>query len=283
MGVFDRFEKGIERAVNGAFAKAFRSDVQPVEIASALRRAADEKAAVVGRGRTLVPNSYVVELGSTDHDRLYEWADDLAAEFAANLRAHADQQGYTFVGPVTVELEEVPDLDTGVFRVRTATVKARQPESGPQPLPIPRDPALPSAALPRSAVAPSPTGPRAQPPAPVPAPVAAPHYAERIEERPPSRRPWLDVDGHAYPLVASTTVLGRGEDADIVLDDPGVSRRHAEIRVTADGPHLVAQLRDLGSTNGTFVDGGKVRTVDLTEGVTITVGRTRAVYRSGER
>ena len=51
MGVLDRFEKGIERAVNGAFAKAFRAEVQPVEIASALRRAVDEKAAVIGRGR----------------------------------------------------------------------------------------------------------------------------------------------------------------------------------------------------------------------------------------
>nr|WP_284288914.1 DUF3662 domain-containing protein [Angustibacter aerolatus] len=61
MGVLDRFEKGIERAVNGTFAKVFRSEVQPVEIASALRKAADEKAAVIGRGRTLVPNTYVVE------------------------------------------------------------------------------------------------------------------------------------------------------------------------------------------------------------------------------
>ena len=119
MGVFDRFEKGIERAVNGAFAKAFKSEVQPVEIASQLRRAADERAAVVGRGRTLVPNSFVVELGSTDHDRLYDYEDELSKEFANNLRAHAEQQGYAFVGPVTVQFEEVPDLATGLFRVRS--------------------------------------------------------------------------------------------------------------------------------------------------------------------
>src|SRR6478672_2141489 len=98
MGVFDRFEKGIERAVNGAFAKAFRSEVQPVEIASQLRRAADERAAVVGRGRTLIPNAFVVELGSTDHDRLYDYEEELSKEFASNLRAHAEQQGYAFVG-----------------------------------------------------------------------------------------------------------------------------------------------------------------------------------------
>jgi hypothetical protein len=266
MGVFDRFEKGLERAVNGAFAKAFRSEVQPVEIASALRRAADDRAAVVGRGRTLVPNAFVVELGSTDHDRLYDYADALAEEFAANLRAHADQQGYAFVGPVTVEFEEVPDLDTGVFRVRTATLKGRSLERGPSVAPIPRDPE---------------TGPGVlhAPPAPVP----LHRDPGPVTQQSPARRPWLDVDGQAYPLVSSTTVIGRGDDADIVLDDPGVSRRHAEIRVTADGPHLAATLRDLGSTNGTFVDGERITATQLAEGSAVTLGRTRAVYRSGER
>lgn len=269
MGVFNRFEKGLERAVNGAFAKAFRSDVQPVEIASALRKAADERAAVVGRGRTLVPNAFVVELGATDHDRLYEYAEALSEEFTANLRAYADQQGYAFVGPVTVEFEEVPDLDTGVFRVRTATVKGRQGERrrDPAPAPVPRDPDTLGPGL--SAARVRDLGPTGE--------------AVHLDDRPPSRRPWLDVDGHAYPLVASTTVIGRGDEADIVLDDPGISRQHAEVRVTADGPHLVATLRDLGSTNGTFVDGERVAAIELTEGSAITLGRTRAVYRCGEQ
>jgi hypothetical protein len=274
MGVFDRFEKGLERAVNGAFAKAFRSEVQPVEIASALRKAADDRAAVVGRGRTLVPNAFVVELGATDHDRLYDYADALSEEFASNLRAHADQQGYAFVGPVTVEFEEVPDLDTGVFRVRTATVKGRQPERGPLPAPIPRDPETPG---------PSVLHARRDLQARREAPQREAPQRDVLAEQRPSRRPWLDIDGNAYPLVASITVLGRGDEADIVLDDPGVSRKHAEIRVTADGPHLVATLRDLGSTNGTFVDGERVGAVQLTEGSAVTVGRTRATYRSGER
>jgi len=262
MGVLDRFEKGIERAVNGAFARAFKSEVQPVEIASALRKAADEKAAIVGRGRTLVPNAYVVELGATDYDRMAEYADALPEELASNLREHAEQQGYAFVGPVTVEFEEVEELDTGVFTVRTATVKERRPEYRPdQPPPVPRDPEVPS-------------------------PAARPHPERRtdpVASQAPSRRPYLDIDGHPYPLVAATTVLGRGDDADVVLDDPGISRRHAEIRVTTDGPHLVATLHDLGSTNGTFVDGERARVLHLADGSAITLGRTRAVYRSGER
>ncbi len=260
MGVLDRFEKGIERAVNGAFAKAFRSEVQPVEIASALRRAVDEKAAVIGRGRTLVPNAFVVELGESDHERLGEYADALSDELVANLREHAQHQRYAFVGPVTVTFDEVDDLDTGVFRVRSATVKGRQPEARPTRPPdvIPRDPDIPT------------PPPRAAVPA-------------RSQMQRPTRRPWLEVDEQIYPLVGPVTVVGRGDEADIVLDDPGISRRHAEIRVTTDGPHLVATLTDLGSTNGTYVDGDLVRSVPLPDGAAITLGRTRATYRSGER
>jgi hypothetical protein len=261
MGVLDRFEKGIERAVNGAFARAFRSEVQPVEIASALRKAADEKAAVVGRGRTLVPNAYVVELSATDYQRLAEYADALPEELAGTLREHAEQQRYSLVGPVTVELEEVTGLDTGVFTVRTATVKGRRPEYRPsESPPIPRDPDVPT-----------------------PGPYRHPERTDPVASQAPSHRPYLDIDGHPYPLVAATTVLGRGEDADVVLDDPGVSRRHAEIRVATEGSRLRVTLHDLGSTNGTFVDGERARAVQLADGATITLGRTRAVYRSGDR
>lgn len=260
MGVLDRFEKGIERAVNGAFAKAFRAEVQPVEIASALRRAVDEKAAVIGRGRTLVPNAFVVELGESDHERLGEYADALSDELVANLREHAQHQRYAFVGPVTVSFEQVEELDTGVFRVRAATVKGRQQEARPTRAPdvIPRDPDIPT------------PPPRAAVPA-------------RSQTQRPARRPWLEVDGQVYPLVGPVTVVGRGDEADIVLDDPGISRQHAEFRVTTDGPHLVATVTDLGSTNGTYVDGDLTRSASLQDGSAITLGRTRATYRSGER
>jgi hypothetical protein len=261
VGVLDRFEKGIERAVNGAFAKAFRAEVQPVEIASALRRAVDEKAAVIGRGRTLVPNAFVVEVGESDQQRLAEYADALSDELVANVREHAEHQRYAFVGPVSVTFERVDQLDTGVFRVRAATVKGRQVEAPAVRAPeiVPRDPDFPTPP-PRAAV----------PPVSRPA-------------QPPTRRPWLEVDGQVYPLVGPVTVVGRGDEADVVLDDPGISRRHAEIRVTTDGPRLVATLTDLGSTNGTYVDGDLSRSTPLEDGAAITMGRTRAIYRSGER
>ena len=104
MGILDRFERGIERVVNGAFAKAFRSQVEPVELAGALRKEADARAAVVSRGRTLTANSYTVELSSNDFERLTPIFDELKTDLRQVVGEHAVEQGYTFVGPVTVEL-----------------------------------------------------------------------------------------------------------------------------------------------------------------------------------
>ncbi len=99
----------------------------------------------------------------------------------------------------------------------------------------------------------------------------------------PADRPWLDVDGERYPLMGAMTILGRDDAADIILDDPGISRRHSELRVTTDGPHFVTTIRDLGSTNGTFVNGERVTTTHLDDGDRITVGRTSITFRAGRR
>jgi pSer/pThr/pTyr-binding forkhead associated (FHA) protein len=110
--------------------------------------------------------------------------------------------------------------------------------------------------------------------------VAPPAPPRRVN---PADRPWLDVDGERYPLMGAMTVLGRDDTADIVLDDPGISRRHSEIRVTTDGPHLVASIRDLNSTNGTFVNSERISSQRLSDGDEITVGRTTVTYRAGRR
>ena len=102
MGLFDRVERRLERAVNGAFARAFKSEVQPVEIASAIRRAMDDRAAVLGAGRTIVPNLFTVELSDTDYDRLGGYDEELENELIAAAQEHAESQRYQPGGPIQV-------------------------------------------------------------------------------------------------------------------------------------------------------------------------------------
>ena len=89
--------------------------------------------------------------------------------------------------------------------------------------------------------------------------------------------PILDIDGQRYLLTGPVTVIGRGSEADIIVDDSGVSRRHLEIRLTQG--HAIAT--DLGSTNGTYVEGHRVDAATLLDGNTLTVGRTRIMFWDG--
>lgn len=241
MGVIDRFEKSVERVVNSAFAKAFRSEVKPVEIAAAIQKEMDERAAAF-RGRTVVPNTFEVELGDGDHERVVEWGEDaLADEIASSAGDHAREQGYSLVGPISVTFADQPDLETGRFRVHSSTI---------------RDEAYAAAASAGQAVAarPGPDAPE------------------------PPRHPVIDIDGQRYLLTATSTVLGRGAEADIVVDDTGVSRRHLSLERTQHG----VVVTDLGSTNGTFVEGNRITAATLVDGNTVTLGRTRLLFYTGE-
>ena len=86
--------------------------------------------------------------------------------------------------------------------------------------------------------------------------------------------PLLEINGNQYLLTKDKTVIGRGSGCDIVIDDPGISRKHLEIDITPGG--VIA--RDLGSTNGTYVEGHQVPAATLLDGNTITIGRTRILY-----
>jgi len=289
VGLFDRVERGLERAVHGAFAKAFKAEVQPVEIASAMRRAMDDRAAVIGHGRTFVPNLFTIELAPTDFERLTGFSDMLTDELVASAQEHAESQRYQPGGPIAVDFRSTEDLETGVFRVRPSTAKGVPPAiptatpAAARPGPAASSPqSSPGTALPVPAHdrAWAPAAASAVPPGPIarhePGAPARPHTH-------PAQRPWLDVDGDRYPLLSAITVLGRDNTADVILDDPGISRRHTEIRVTSDGPHLVASIRDLGSTNGTFLNGERITSQHLTDGDRVNVGRTTLVYRAGRR
>ncbi|WP_344293786.1 DUF3662 domain-containing protein, partial [Streptomyces synnematoformans] len=122
MGVLKRFEQRLEGLVNGTFAKVFKSEVQPVEIAGALQRECDNNATIWNRERTVVPNDFIVELSAPDYDRLAPYSGQLGEELAAMVRDYAQQQRYTFMGPIKVHLEKAEDLDTGLYRIRSRTL-----------------------------------------------------------------------------------------------------------------------------------------------------------------
>lgn len=95
--------------------------------------------------------------------------------------------------------------------------------------------------------------------------------------RPTITSPILDINGQRYMLTGPVTIIGRGSESDIIVDDSGVSRRHLEIRLTAG--HTVAT--DLGSTNGTFVEGVRMDAATLVNGNTITIGHTTIMFWDG--
>jgi hypothetical protein len=243
VGVLQAFERRLGGLVEGAFAKVFKGDVQPAEIAEALQREADDRRSVVGQGRVLAPNDYVVELGDHDYHRLEEWAEPLGDELAAMVREHAAEAGYSFVGGVHVGFELHPEVGTGVFRVRSAT--AASPDA---PAPPPATPSPPR---------PAPDG-------------AFPHRPRLIVA--------VGQDESAYFLSHPVTVIGRAAESDVRIDDPGVSRRHAELRY-ADGK---VELVDLGSTNGVSVNGIPTGRATLQDSDRIDVAGATLIFRLDE-
>ncbi|WP_022889139.1 FhaA domain-containing protein [Agromyces italicus] len=216
MGLLDNFEKGLERAVNGAFAKTFRSGLQPVEITSALKREIDTKAAVVSRDRVLVPNNFTVRMSPADHEHMSSLGPTLIDELVDLVQRHAASQHFQFAGGITIALRPDEGLSVGLVQVDSQNVKGQV-----------------------------------------------------------AWTPVLDVDGKRYPILKGRTVIGRGSEADVTLDDSGASRRHAEVQW--DGSR--ARVRDLGSTNGTQLNGAPVKESILEPDSVITIGRSRIVFR----
>ncbi len=106
MGILDNFEKGLERAVNGAFVKTFKSGLQPVEIAAQLRRELDTHAAVVDRDLILVPNSFTLRVSRADAERMASIGTALTDQLRQAVEKHASSQGYQFAGVVQVGFRE---------------------------------------------------------------------------------------------------------------------------------------------------------------------------------
>lgn len=258
MSVLQRFEKRLEGMVEGAFAKVFKGVVHPVEILNAMQREAEAHKAILAGGRTLVPNRYVIDLSPYDHSRLAPYAAALAQELAQSQAESIGEQGWTVYGDVIVEIERGESLDTGMFRV-TAEVYTGSEVVAP---PTAYDP-----------------GPAPGYPPPYPPP---PHYPQQSYQPvspmyggPVRNARLVSNDGRTYPLSIGSTVIGRGDQANLRLPDVGISRRHA--RLDYDGGQVV--LTDLGSTNGSSVNGQRISAVALNPGDIIQIGTTTLTFR----
>ncbi|TQN40691.1 pSer/pThr/pTyr-binding forkhead associated (FHA) protein [Blastococcus colisei] len=270
MGVLQRFERRLEGMVGLAFARLFKGKVHPAEIAQALQREADEQRSVMGEGRVLAPNVYVVTLGRTDFEHLGQWSDQLAGELADMVSEHIDDEGYQVFDKVTVRLEQDTDLPTGVFEVSShvadparppsrddfAVAAPPRPQAGAHP-PLPPLPPL------RGRIA-TDTGKQ------------GPSFTGRAGNRPGVTHVLVvDGPGTRHELSTGRNVIGRGTEADIRLPDTGVSRKHVD--VVLDGG--TATVEDLGSTNGTLVNGRRVSRHALSDGDVIRIGHSVLVYR----
>jgi hypothetical protein len=225
----------------------------------------------VSVSRVYVPNEYVLYLSPTDREQFRGYESSLLDELASYLAEHARREGYALLSAPTVTLLEDADLAIGEFGIAT---RMAQP---PAAQPAPPAPAPPLASPPAPAPLPTPTVPPPAPPAP-PAEVGGTHVFAESELAPapplpviPSRSGALVLAGMRRQLDASTVVLGRAKECDLVIDDPSASRRHAEVRSENGDFWLV----DLGSTNGTEVNGRRIERAKLESGDVITVGQTQ--------
>ncbi|WP_394432304.1 FhaA domain-containing protein [Streptomyces sp. SGAir0957] len=283
MGVLKKFEQRLEGLVNGTFAKVFKSEVQPVEIAGALQRECDNNATIWNRERTVVPNDFIVELSAPDYERLSPYSGQLGDELSGMVRDYAKQQRYSFMGPIKVHLEKAEDLDTGLYRVRSRTLASSTSQDRPDRPTAPRPNQAPGGySYPQASAPAAPPMPAAPPPG---RPAAAPAHAPAASAQRPGAgampgtrvRHWIEINGSRHQISRPTLVLGRSTEADVRIDDPGVSRRHCEIRTGTP-----STIQDLGSTNGIVVDGQHTTRATLRDGSRIVVGQTTIVYRQAE-
>ncbi|WP_314705558.1 DUF3662 and FHA domain-containing protein [Rothia mucilaginosa] len=287
MKFFDKLgklEQGIGRTVGlskgfGTFAKA--------DVANRVRIMMDDESYVDGSGRTMAPNVYTLRFAPVDFPRVREWGNPFAVELCDLAISHARAQGYTLIGAVRVTFNVLDSLSEGEFEVVATFEPFSVPEAPASPslrgatnyAPVrpPRESSLPTritkpAAQPAQPAHPAQPAQPAQPQAPVgrpSMPVAPPATA--------APRFFLEIEGRMHPVDRLPFVLGRGSDADLRLDDKGVSRRH--LQLSMQGGAVVAS--DMGSTNGTLINGAPLRApVVLANGSLLRMGNTRIIFHS---
>jgi hypothetical protein len=253
MSVLRTIESKLESLFEGVFGRAFRTNVQPVELARKLVKEMDDHRSV-SVSRVYVPNEYTIFLSPADREQFSSFEDSLREELQDYLAEHARRERYMLLTPPQVKLESDADLDIGVFGIATRLVRGAKPVPAGAP---------PEQAAPGETMVYKPAQPLVDD--------GDGHAPETVPVRPSAA---LTIAGRRHELETERTVIGRSKDCDIQITDPNVSRRHAEVR--RDGASYV--LVDLDSTNGVEVAGKRVKRLDLHDGSRFTVGSTEVVF-----
>jgi hypothetical protein len=220
------FERRLGGLVEGLFSKAFRSGVQPVEIAKLIMREMEDGRSV-GVSEVWAPNRFVLSLSPEDAARYEQAEAAIVSELKRVVREAAAERGWDLVGPPEIEFVVDERLKKGDLAC-TASLVEGEDEQRPSPG----------------------------------------HASVVIRE---------DADERTISLQSDTVTIGRLADCDIVLKDKGASRKHAQLKLR-EGAWTIT---DLGSTNGTRLNGQTIQTRELSDRDKITVGTTVIEFRKG--
>ena len=243
-------EQRLERAFEGVFGRAFRTNVQPVELARKLAKEMDEHRST-SVTRVYVPNEYTIYLSPGDREQFEGYENSLVSELEEYIAEHASRENYALLTPPRILFETDEDLGVGEFGI--ATRMAQYGRTGDEEAPE------------------------------IPAPGATMVYKPRTQPTEAASAVDLGVErevavvqwsGQRAVLDKQRSVLGRSRDADVTIEDPNISRRHAEIVQEGSTFWLI----DLGSTNGTEVDGQRVQRARLADGSSFTIGETKVTF-----
>lgn len=248
MGVLQDFERRLEGAVEGFFARAFRSGLQPVELAKAIQRYAADTQHVTADG-VVVPNVYRIQVSPKDHERLETFGEALPRELAEVLVATATDRGWHLRGPVKVRVAPDAAVQYGRYQLagRVEVVEGQSGAGG------------------RAAAAGA--------PAATAEPTRGRLDQTQVVDPLPRQQLQLHVRsggeaGATIPVAGDRMTMGRHSACEVTLQDTTVSRRHAALVRRNDGWWVI----DLGSTNGTSVNGTRAAEQRVRPGDRIELG-----------
>jgi hypothetical protein len=252
--VLRNIEQKIEALFEGVFGRAFRTNVQPVELARKLAKEMDDHR-MISVSRVYAPNEYSIYLSPGDREQFESYEESLTSELQEYLGEHARRESYVLLSSPKVLVNTDSDLEVGEFGIATRMVQPEPGQGPPEAMPDP-PPGATMVYKPES------------PPTQAASPVELGVVPEVVT---------LEANGTSHAIDKASVVIGRSKDSDVRLADPNVSRRHAEVKQEGTAYWIL----DLGSTNGLTVNGRKQQRAKLEHDDRITIGSTDLVFRRG--